>query len=497
MNSRGFLAFLYSYFSLFLEKCFNFLSAFFVISFLSVDEFGLYSILQNLLVLFIGFAFGIPKVIDRYLPEFEQNRDWDLMWVLVKYSFSIRFFLSLVIVFLLYNNVDSFVHFFNIPKGQEKILQLFSILVFFHINSHTVEIVLLARLEHKFVQIVKRTFQILQILVLYYLLLNDYSVYGIIAILTLTNALQFLIFSKKVFTFIQNLPDFDTLSKKFPKRRIIKYGSIYFSSTLAFIFIAYTADIFFLGYYSDNSDVGIYSFAVKLSTMVFSFSPAIVFQGIFTNLLIRKNSNGINKANLTKSIFTYYKLICFFNIPLIIISFLYVENIILIIFPEDYVASVNLFRYILIISILSMIQIPLHPLIKVIERPDIILATSVFAILKIILSFYLIPIYNLDGAIASSGICLFLVTSSLVIMIKKEINLHFPWSTFFRFIVNSLLLFSTLIMFKNFATNFWVLLLIVFLSLSLYLFACYINKGFDTKERKLINGAIGRDWFIF
>lgn len=496
LEQKGFNAFLYSYGAVFLEKFFNIISSIIIINFLVVEEYGVYSIFQSLLVLFLSFAFGIPKVINRYYPEFEQNEDWTSIRTLLKYTIFSRLLLSSLICIAVYFSIPELIILFNISVDFIDDFRLFSILVFFHINVNTLVNILLAKLDYKIVQISRLIMQFFQVCLIYYLLRMDYGVLGIVITLLFTNVILSIFYSFFVLKFTSTLPRNKSINS-FPSKRLIRYGGIYFSITIFGFILTYSTDIFFISHYSNSTDVGFYSFAVKLVAMIFSASPVVAFQAIFTNLLIRKNSKELDMDNLKSSISTYYKFIFFFNIPLLIISYCFAEKIIIFFFRDEYLASLEIFYLSLFLSIFMMIQLPLHPLIKVIEKPEILLYTFIFAFIKIILSFYLIPKYNLYGAVFSTGISWFLTTIFLIAYLKRKINFTFPWLTLTKFTINGLIIFPVLLFFESYIGNIWHLVFVTLFSLLVYLFACFLNKGFNNEERDTINEVTGKKLFLF
>ena len=76
LAKRGFSAAVYSYIAQMATKVLNFLSAFFVISLLTVEEYGIYNLFLSLVLIFSSLGFGVPKMINRYYPEYEQKEDW-------------------------------------------------------------------------------------------------------------------------------------------------------------------------------------------------------------------------------------------------------------------------------------------------------------------------------------------------------------------------------------------------------------------------------------
>ena len=85
LAKRGFSAAVYSFIAQIATKVLNFLSAFFVISLLTVEEYGIFSLFQAVFVFFLSLSFGVPKIINRYYPEYEEKEDWYIIKRILKF----------------------------------------------------------------------------------------------------------------------------------------------------------------------------------------------------------------------------------------------------------------------------------------------------------------------------------------------------------------------------------------------------------------------------
>ena len=341
LYKKGLEALNYSYLNLISSKLIAFISVFFVVNYLDVSDYGLYSLMQASLLLIITFNFGIPKVINRFYPEYEIKKDWYVITRLIFYSFAIRLLMVSVISITIFMFRENIMIFFNISPKYEDTLFLLCLIIILQSLSHNFESILLSQLSYKFHQSTKIILQILQVSGYIYVLVKGYYIEGIVFIWVIINILSLLIFSFKTYN---NLSKQSMHSKDigfFPYRRFFRYGGFYFASIAGGMVLHHSTDLFFISYYLGNYESGVYSFAGKLSFLVISISPAFALQGILTNLFIRNYTKNNNKNDLVRLTKTYFKLLFFTTLPLLFLAGIYIDKAIIFIFKDDYLESIN------------------------------------------------------------------------------------------------------------------------------------------------------------
>jgi len=496
LAKRGFSAAVYSFIAQIATKVLNFLSAFFVISLLTVEEYGIFSLFQAVFVFFLSLSFGVPKIINRYYPEYEEKEDWYIIKRILLFSFLLRGLVVAVSSIILYIYRESFLEIFNIPASYSKSIYFFCIYVFVYSLSHTFECILLSQMQYKFKQLFQLVLHLFQICSIYYVLINGYGIHGIILIWLISNLIKLIAFSMKSLYRILDKIKNTKKKKPFPFKRISRYGGLYFASTIGGLFLHFSTDIFFVSYYSGNADAGLYSFGAKISMLALTLSPALALQGIITTLLIRSRARN-HYSELISNIRTYYKILLFSNLPILVLAGIFAEDAIIFIFKEDYLDSLVILYGFLFIQIFRMVAIPLHPVIKILEKPEITFGPLIISFIKIFLVIILVPLYGAYGALLSTGLAVAFSSLYIILMLRKDINLSFPWRSFFKFGINTLGLVIVALILKPFVSSFITLILCSAISMISYALFCYFNKGFSDSDRQMFNKAIGRKLFVF
>ncbi len=164
--------------------------------------------------------------------------------------------------------------------------------------------------------------------------------------------------------------------------------------------------------------VGIYS-AVTQVTGIFYFIPMSICSSLFPKLLSQKNEN--------EELFNYslYKLLIkliFSSILLILITFIFSEQIVLILYGAKFIESVSILKY----SILSLLFVSIgvlqnYYLISLNKSVLLLQITVLGVIVNVILNLILIPIYGLRGA-AISILCTYAFTGYFVGYFYKSLH---------------------------------------------------------------------------
>jgi len=109
----------------------------------------------------------------------------------------------------------------------------------------------------------------------------------------------------------------------------------------------------------------------------------------------------------------------------------------------------------------------------------------------------LVRYFGVAGIAFATGSALLLLYLIYFIAINQYIKLKFPLTTLLKTIFNTIPMFLFLYIVKEFISNIFMLLLVIFVGASLYFFMAYLNKTFNQDERNIINMVIKRKVWIF
>jgi len=158
-------------------------------------------------------------------------------------------------------------------------------------------------------------------------------------------------------------------------------------------------DKIMLQHYIDSASVGFYDVAVKLTTM-WNFIPGLIIGSLFPAIVRARNTNHKSYLKRLKSLFI---LISFISLTVTIFIFLYSKILVLLVFGEQYTASVDVLRIYLWSSPLAITGVLIQQYLTTENKGLIHLTLALGGVItNICLNLYMIPHYGMAGAAIST-----------------------------------------------------------------------------------------------
>ena len=233
-----------------------------------------------------------------------------------------------------------------------------------------------------------------------------------------------------------------------------------------------------LGYYCSDAIVGYYTNSMKLVKIVVGLITAIG-SVLLPRLSFYRNQGLIKECgDLISKVFM---VMFFFALPCGIGIFLLADYIVPLMFGDSFIPAIQTTKiatiiiYVLGFSNLFGTQV----LLTFGQEKKLLLCTCIAAILNLLMNFFLIPLYQHNGAVISSVICETLVAMMTFLFAKKFITVHIEYSFILKTICATFVMGSCVyaVRFLNMGNNLWVLLLSVFLGSLVYLMVTMILKN--------------------
>ncbi len=367
----------------FLRSGILFILTIFVAQYLGPEKFGILNYVLSLIgILYIFSALGLEPIIVKKIVENKKDKNLILSTSLILRLLSSFFCYLILFIFLNLFNFNQELLDYTLIIALTLVLK--STEVFFSYFN--------ARLLSKMVIISQFVGLIFLVIFQVFLLINKldliYFFWSYLFEVFIVSALIMIIYFKK-----NSIDGFFTFKLKLAKNLLLKSWPILFSGIGIIIYMR--IDQIMLGNMINQQSVGIYSAAVRISE-IWHFIPKIILISI-TPYLINFYNKNINKFEI--EIIKFLKLNIFISILISLIIFLFSEIIVNTLFGSNYAGSISIVK----IHIWSTIFVS----IGVISSQWYILSNNqkynfiyIFlgAIMNILMNFYLIPIYGVNGA---------------------------------------------------------------------------------------------------
>lgn len=251
---------------------------------------------------------------------------------------------------------------------------------------------------------------------------NDYDVYyWLLSVSVIINAFINIIYS---FKYIYFSFDFEVIRKLIQP---ISYLGIY--SILAWLYNSFCTT--YLGFISDDQEVGYFTTAAKLYVILLSLFSA------FAGVMLPRLSNLVGKKDIIafqNLIDKSFNLIISLTVPLVVFSIIYAPDVIKLIAGEGYEGAIWPMRLIMpLILIVGINQILIIHIMTPLKMDKLILVNTLWgAITGLSLNILLTPQYLSIGAALSWVMSEVMVLLSALYFIRKKTQISFPISVLFK-----------------------------------------------------------------
>ena len=498
---RGFVSSIYNYIGKIVENIFIFLTSIYIIKFLSVEEYGIYNILAATLMIALNLHFGIPQIINRFAPELIETQKWRAYRKLIRWSLLLRLLTGLIIAGTLVIFIEKFMTTFKIPSNFLVYIYLFCFLIIIKLQSSLLEYFMDTLLDYGFKSAFFTVYSVIRFLLFYYVLSKKFQLVGVVWAWIISESLLFIFLAVRNINLLAPLfskAQKDSGQNQLAFRRVARYGSLYFLSGMGGYVLSNSTDKYFISAFSDNIQVGLYSFGARLVTLASRINPIMFVESIITTLLVRDYSSEENKSNLLYAFHLYNKLTFFFGLPIYLGLCLYGDKIVLFLFDKpEYLEAVPIIWGWAFIDFFSMLAIVVIPFISILERTEIMTFSLVFAVLNIVLFIILIPKIGIYGAVLATGLSQISAFYFRLALLKRYLVVTYPWKCIVKIGINIVIFGTAAYFFRSLVKNIISLILVSSSMGVFYFFLSYVHKVFDPKDRDVLNKAIGKKLFVF
>ncbi|GEM_PF-2631845 len=492
---KGISGSIYNYLGKVGYSLFNFLILVYVIRLLSVENFGVYNLLKNILTVALIFSgIGLPQTLDRFIPEFRSSEKFEKLKSLFSISVFIRLGLALLFVLIINVFKKQIGEVFNFSETLYSLMPYFSLVILIHIENQLIgDSFLLANLKHKYWNKARVFYCGLKFILFVVVMRRGMGMKWLVFSWAFSEFILFLFYLLHSVRFLSlKKLDFGVFNK-----RILNFMGLSFLIVIGTMTREITIDNFLISRYLGVAEVGLYSFVFGIPLMLLRLSPGERLKNLFLPIFIEKYTETKNKLTLEKMFTFYNKVVFFLSVPIFAGVAVLAGPVIEIIFDPQYIKVINLFRLGLLFVFFRSFLYPYEVVLKTTEKINVILYGSLSTVYNIAMAVILIPLMGISGAVIASGSAGVLILIFYKFYSGEILKTKYPLRSFFKFSVNTLIMTGFLLFVERYIENIWSLAGSITAGAIIYFAASYVNKGFSENERRIINKAIGREVFLF
>jgi len=475
--------------SVFIAKILNYVYKFIIARQFGPEVYGLFSLSLVVVSFFTAFAsLGLFEGIVRYIALYRGKNENEKISKIIKFSLIISGITSILAGVIMFFSADFAANILFHNPDLSIFLKIFSLTLPFSVIS-SIYLSTLRAFEKItaysiLLNIVQNGVRVGVLIILIFIGFKSESVISSYFISIVILALISYILGNKI---IKSILSHKNLKKSDEKKiyiELIKYSWPLMLAGITFN-ILYWCDSLLIGYFQDMAQVGFYSVAVTLVSLL-AIVPDLFLQ-LFFPLIVKEYSNKNNEIikQLTKQV---TKWIFIVNFPILLIMVIFPGVIINFLFGSSFLAAELSLRILSIGALVACFSSTFNSILSMRGKSKTILYNFIFfAALNIILNLILIPKFGINGAAIATSSTWVLITLTQIVQIYRETN-FFPFRRkMFRIVFVSIIPAAILIFMSTYLpTTISVLILAGIIFSVSYILLIFLTKCLDKYDLGII-----------
>jgi len=445
--------------------------------------YGVYSELINVTVFFsLICSLGLDTALNVFIPKY--RNDQAKLSALIKKTFVVFTLIAVMVCLSIFFLGQLIGEVINSPEIKNHLIFVSSY-IFFYTFIIIAQSILLSLFDTKFLFFANTLYKLMIIAASFFLVRFGFNLREIF--------IAFIVSS--IVVSIAYLINFQSFFRA--KKVIIdtydyfKFGIIILLTKFLNYILGRYFDIFLLGYFNvEKEQIGFYNIAFS-TILALSFMFTSGFTGIalsaFSDLAMKKNYLGIARGWITLT-----KISIFFCLPIFLFVLIDAKSILALAYSNAYIDSARLlqvFGGLFLVSILIGSGANSTVLYSVKKEKSVLTLRAIIGLVNIVLDIMLIPHYKALGAVIATGISTVLIIFSEYILLKKEIDINYPWTFLLKMCGASVLAMSPIVLVP--VPGLFGLMLKLFISILIFTSIIFVLKPFTSEDYGMTEKVFG------
>ena len=469
----------------------------FLVRRLSVDDYGVFNIMEALMA-YIGLfsSLGLLNIFKRFIPEFVQHGQSTEMRKLVFWGVAARGALVLIFLAICFIWAEPIGRLLRL-EGYGDYLSYFALAILFYLESQLLGLALVSLFLHRsfaLAQIIYTVLRSVLVVVLVLaglnlqgLLIGESVAYGVLLVLQVWE------YRKRA---LPDHPKMDT-DRPFPMRRIGRFAGFAYFNEMGEQILDVSTDFFIISAILGAESVGLYAFATRFMNLISRWLPHRLLIDVITPTFYTRYSQEKSPETLNTMFNFLNKMVGFFIFPLTLYLVLMGDKIISLIYSEKYLAALTVFAIAASFQALNAFEMPLGLVVQAMERVEIHLYSKVFSVYNLVGNLLVIRHWGIEGVALVTCSAILFKNVFTYFTIRRHVAIHLDGKPLFRILRNTVFLAPLVWLAHPLITN---LLLLILGSLGLaaaYLVIAALLPVFTAEERDQLNRFLPKPWFVF
>lgn len=450
---------------------------------LSIGDYGTFSLAIGIIGILLAFSrLGFTQAFRKFIPDFRVKGEYGKIKNLIIFGISTSFLFSLFIscIFIIFSSQIAEV--FDISK-LENLIKIFAILLPFYTGLILISDILVSfkrAKERMIVEIFGRGLLtlVLSAFALYYKRDLIFFSYFYVTSYIINFFFYYIMLEKKVFSLRK------IQMKKIAYKRILKFSIPLLFVGIIAIFMR-RSDMFLIGYFKTEREVGLYNAAFPLASTLLFFIQSfnMLFYPVASELYAKRNYNDL--AEVYKTVTRWIFLLTF---PIFLLYVFFSKDFISLFFGSKYISAHGVLIILCIGMFVNAFFGAVGILLQVYEKQNFIFKTQVLGvILNILLNIVLIPRYGIEGAAFATSFSMILWNVIFFLKVKTILKVRFHILYYGKYFVSALSSLSVFFILTHIVPkNMYTLILMTGIYLFFYGFFILLTKSITKEDLEIL-----------
>jgi O-antigen/teichoic acid export membrane protein len=489
---KGFSSTVYNYLGLLFEKLVTVFVTVYVIRQLPINDYGVYNLFLDTIVLVeVIFAFGIPSLIERFLPELYERGLFVELKSWIKRALIARFFLGMLgalICLFGRNYLGAFLH----SEKFSVLYPVFAVGLIFTVLNMTSQMVLDTFLQQKRRNVIRMVVSTLRAGLYFGAIYGGYGLEGVLWSFSISAIVGSLLFIWNIY--ILKYPEgiaprtegLGNLNARFKR-----YAGYSYVNEMGGLILSRRVDNYMISTFSNTMAVGFYSFAARIVEMFVALTPLKVGTLIISTILFRQVTENSSPDFLQRRFSMLTKLSYYLTLPLLLILVGLSKQVTTVIDPK-YVSASGLLALIAAFEIFSSFSWPIAWIAQSAEKVEVQLYSKIGAIYNIASALILIPRYGPLGAAWATGTSALMKNILMYFFLKRHLPLRIPWASLGKITLAGLLSLTVMWALRPVVMGAFTLVAAAGVGVIGFILSSWMLHPFDPAERSSLEKMFGR-----
>jgi O-antigen/teichoic acid export membrane protein len=476
---------------------FSYASTFLLLRALKIEDYGLYSVLYIGTITNAGTLarLGLPNLLTRFIPEYFAQSNYRMIARLFRASTILQAVVAAIVVgvtFLIAPQIGVWIKY----PDSATVIRIFTLGIVTYLLSENLRMLFGGLFMHRTIFWVNLVYNVLRLSAIFWVTrLREPFVPVVIAETALYGLLLIMYYVASHYQVQPRVAADVRPPEPIPWRRFTRYTVLSYINEIGVMLLSSATDLFLVSGFLGGPMVALYGLAGRIQILQMNVLPNRFLETVITPLFF--SEYGASKENAQFGFTLLVKSSLLVTIPIALWTAMMARPLIVEFFDPRYSEAAPLLMVMALALILEVLRYPLGLMLQNAERNDLIIYCKVFAVIKIFVGLWLLPIY---GALAMVWITTAAILAQNLLnyyWIVAKLGARVDYGGLLRMTINALVAATAFYPLRPFFTGLAGTILSILFFGALWLGISALHKTFRPEERAFINSKLPKPLWVF